>query len=63
MAKAPFKDSRAPSWLTGPGTDVPAEPPSHMPCLYIKYLNLISTFLTYIYNYLCELFQTQTKTV
>jgi hypothetical protein len=26
-----FRDSQAPSWLSGPRTDVPAEPPSHMP--------------------------------
>jgi hypothetical protein len=34
MAKAMrhFRDSQAPSWLSGPRTDVPAEPPpSHMP--------------------------------
>ena len=23
----PFRDSQAPSWLSGPRTDVPAEPP------------------------------------
>ena len=28
----PFRDSQAPPWLSGPRTDVPAEPPSHMPC-------------------------------
>ena len=29
MAKAmvPFRDSQAPSWLSGPRTDVPSEPP------------------------------------
>ena len=33
MAKAMrhFRDSQAPSWLSGPRTDVPAKPPSHMP--------------------------------
>jgi hypothetical protein len=35
MAKAmgPFIDSHAPSWLSGPRTDVPTEPSSHWPCL------------------------------
>jgi hypothetical protein len=27
----PFRDSQAPSWLSGPQTDVPTEPPSHRP--------------------------------
>ena len=27
MAKDRFRDSRAPSWPSGPRTDVPAEPP------------------------------------
>jgi hypothetical protein len=31
----PFRDSRAPSWLFGPQTDVPAEPPSHIPWLLV----------------------------
>ena len=33
MAKAmePFRDSRAPSWHSGPLTDIPTEPPSHRP--------------------------------
>ena len=25
----PLRDSHAPSWLSGPRTDVPTEPPSH----------------------------------
>jgi hypothetical protein len=50
MDKAPFRDSRAPSWLTGPGTDVLAEPPSHRPYICIKYLNLISTFVSLTHN-------------
>ena len=35
MAKAmgPFRDLYAPSCLSGPRTDVPAEPPSHRPCI------------------------------
>jgi hypothetical protein len=39
MAKAmgSFRDSLAPSWLSSPRADVPADPPSHMPC--IIYLN------------------------
>jgi hypothetical protein len=28
-----FRDSHAPSWLSGSRTDVPAEPPSHRSCL------------------------------
>ena len=31
-AMGPFRDSQAPSWLSGPQIDVPAEPPSHRPC-------------------------------
>jgi hypothetical protein len=31
-AKKVTRDSRAPSWLSRPRTDVPAEPPSHRPC-------------------------------
>ena len=27
MATGPFRDSQAPSWLSGPRTDVPAELP------------------------------------
>ena len=35
MAKAmgSFRDSHAPSSLSGPRADVPADPPSHMPCI------------------------------
>jgi hypothetical protein len=35
MAKAmgSFRDSLAPSWLSSPRADVPADPPSHMPCI------------------------------
>ena len=30
-----FRDSRAPSWLSGLRTDIPTEPPSHGPCIYV----------------------------
>jgi len=30
-AKGAFRDSHAPSWLSGPRTDVPTEHPSHRP--------------------------------
>ena len=35
MAKAmgSFRDSLAPSWLSSPRADVPADPPSHVPCI------------------------------
>jgi hypothetical protein len=35
MAKAmgSFRDSHAPSSLSGPRAYVPADPPSHMPCI------------------------------
>jgi len=35
MAKdmGPFRDLQALYWLSGPRTDVPAEPPSHRACL------------------------------
>ena len=35
MAKAmgPFRDSQAPSWLSGPRTDVPAKTLSNRPCM------------------------------
>ena len=29
----PFRDSCSLSWLSGPRTDVPAQPPSHRPCV------------------------------
>jgi len=37
VAKAmrPFRDSQARYWLSGPRTDVPAEPPSHRPWWYV----------------------------
>ena len=46
MVKAmrPFRDSQTPSWVPGPQTDVPAEPPSHRACpyaLYNQYIYLI----------------------
>jgi hypothetical protein len=31
--KGPFGDLRTPYWLSGSRTNVPAEPPSHKPCL------------------------------
>ena len=31
----PLRDSRAPSWLPVPRTDVPAEPPTYRPSLYV----------------------------
>ena len=31
-AMGSFRDSRAPSWLSGPRIDVPTEPSSHRPC-------------------------------
>ena len=32
IAMGPFRDSQAPSWDSGNRTDVPTEPPSHIPC-------------------------------
>jgi len=37
-AMGPFRDSQTPSWLSGPLTDVPSEPPSQRAlclCVYV----------------------------
>ena len=33
MSMGPFRDSSVLSWLSGSRTDVPAQSPSHMPCV------------------------------
>ena len=33
MSMEPFRDSCIFSWLSGSRTDVPAQPPSHRPCI------------------------------
>ena len=40
-AMGPFRDSRASSWLPGPRTDVPTEPPSHRPCRVTLFTNQV----------------------
>ena len=42
MAKAiwPFRDLHAPSWVSGPRIDVPAEPPSHKTCQLV-YIGIV----------------------
>jgi hypothetical protein len=42
MAKAiwPFRDLHAPSYVSGPRTDVPTEPPSHRTCQLV-YIGIV----------------------
>ena len=44
----PFRDSWAPSWLSGPRTDVPTEPPTHKALLLLPVQHLI--YFDYIYS-------------
>ena len=47
-AMGPFRDSRASSWLPGPRTDVPTEPPSHRPCDYCVQFILQCSFVLFV---------------
>ena len=40
-ATGPFRDSQAPSWLSGPWTNVPVEPLSHRPWVSMKSVFII----------------------
>jgi hypothetical protein len=52
-AKGPFRDSRAPSWLSGPRSDVPTElpliGPAKYPCRVIVNETLIFTCMILLY--------------
>jgi hypothetical protein len=40
--KGPFRDSHAPSWLSGPRTDAPDEHPSHRPQVVLLDLKILN---------------------